>query len=120
MAKGCHLLVDIKGVSKKVCENDKLLLQCIQDAALKNGANIINANRYRFGHHSPPGCSVFLLLDESHISLHTYAGEGLIALDIFTCGQGITFAPCMGQKILDYIIESLSNPKHSVKVYDRF
>ena len=27
------------------------------------------------------------MLDESHCSAHTYADEGLVAIDIFTCGS---------------------------------
>jgi S-adenosylmethionine decarboxylase len=27
------------------------------------------------------------MLDESHISLHTYADEGKMAVDVFTCGD---------------------------------
>ena len=36
---------------------------------------------------SPPGFASVVLLDESHISAHCYADEGLIAIDVFTCGQ---------------------------------
>ncbi|MBW3542597.1 MAG: S-adenosylmethionine decarboxylase, partial [Planctomycetes bacterium] len=28
-----------------------------------------------------------VVLDESHVSAHTYADRGLIALDVFTCGS---------------------------------
>lgn len=39
------------------------------------------------GRLSPPGYTSVLLLDESHISVHCYADEGLIALDCFTCAK---------------------------------
>lgn len=36
---------------------------------------------------SPPGGTFVLCLDESHISLHSYADEGLISIDCFTCSK---------------------------------
>jgi S-adenosylmethionine decarboxylase len=33
------------------------------------------------------GFTSVLLLDESHISAHSYTKRGLLALDVFTCGQ---------------------------------
>jgi S-adenosylmethionine decarboxylase len=51
------------------------------------GANVISQVRYRFGHDSPPGFTAMVLLDESHCSAHSYADLGLIAMDVFTCGD---------------------------------
>jgi S-adenosylmethionine decarboxylase len=33
------------------------------------------------------GFTSVILLDESHITAHSYTNRGLLALDIFTCGQ---------------------------------
>jgi S-adenosylmethionine decarboxylase len=56
-------------------------------ACERAGANVISQVRYRFGHDSPEGFTAICLLDESHVSAHTYADAGLIAMDIFTCGD---------------------------------
>lgn len=48
---------------------------------------MISQIRYQFGNHSPAGCTAIVMLDESHCSVHTYADLGLLAMDIFTCGQ---------------------------------
>ena len=56
-------------------------------ACERAGANVISQVRYRLGHDSPGGFTAMCLLDESHISAHTYADAGLIALDVFTCGD---------------------------------
>ena len=89
-ATAFHILVDLSGVPPDLCENDKELLQCLVSAAEVGGATVINTSRYHFGHNSPPGCSAFVMLDESHLSAHTYALEGLVALDIFVCGATAT------------------------------
>ena len=57
------------------------------EAARECGVTVINACRYRFGHNSPDGCTVFLMLDESHISVHSYAEQGAMAVDVFVCGR---------------------------------
>ena len=55
-------------------------------AATEAGATVISQIRYRFGDESPAGCTAIVMLDESHVSIHTYADLGLLALDVFTCG----------------------------------
>jgi len=86
MNKGNHLIVDIHNQSFDLLVDDKKLLQAIVAAANEVGANIINQSRYHFGHNSSPGCTAFIMLDESHVSVHTYADDGKMALDVFTCG----------------------------------
>jgi len=56
-------------------------------AAQRAGATLISQIRYKFGSESPPGFAAVAMLDESHCSAHTYADLGLIALDVFTCGE---------------------------------
>ena len=87
MHKGTHLLVDCRGVSREVCLNDGILLDALARAARKAGATVLSQIRYHFGHNSPPGFTLAILLDESHCTAHSYADLGLIALDIFTCGN---------------------------------
>lgn len=114
MSKGRHLIVDCSGISYEKCVNDKLLLETLMEAAKAAGANIINTSRYRFGHDSPAGCSVFVMLDESHISVHTYADEEKMALDVFTCG---TNTDC--RKILDLIVRALGIHKMKITTLER-
>ncbi len=87
MYRGIHLLVDCRGVDRRLCVDDKLFLETMAEAARRAGANVISQVRYRFGEDSPPGFAAVCLLDESHISAHSYADAGMVALDIFTCGE---------------------------------
>jgi S-adenosylmethionine decarboxylase proenzyme len=82
-----HVILDCYGVSSDLCLDDKALLETLVRATKANGGTIINTSRYHFGHDSPPGCTVFVMLDESHVAVHTYAGEGKMAIDVFTCGN---------------------------------
>ncbi len=84
---GSHVLLDFRGVPREVCEDDAFLLDLIRKASIESGSTVINSCRYRFGHNSPSGCTAFVMLDESHVSVHTYAESGLVAADVFTCGE---------------------------------
>jgi len=87
LSKGTHVVLDCYDVPASLCLDDKYLMDTAARLARECGANVINTSRYHFGHNSPPGCTVFVMLDESHISVHTYASDGRMAIDIFTCGK---------------------------------
>lgn len=84
------------------------------DAAERAGANVISQVRYHFGHNSSPGFTAVTLLDESHCSAHSYADEGLLALDIFTCGSTDP------RDVLRYLQESLDLGTVTIQECDRF
>lgn len=84
--KGKHLLIDCRNVRRDVCLDDRRMLATMARAAERAGATVISQVRYKFGSDSPAGFTAVVVLDESHCSAHTYADDGLIALDIFTCG----------------------------------
>ncbi|MHA1760717.1 MAG: adenosylmethionine decarboxylase, partial [Candidatus Heimdallarchaeota archaeon] len=62
------------------------ILTLITEAAKKAGAHVLQASVHRF---SPMGCSVVVILKETHISLHTWPEFGFAALDIFLCGESL-------------------------------
>ncbi len=114
MSKGMHVILDCFGVSRDVCLDDKRLLEMVTQAAKSQNATIINTSRYHFGHNSPPGCTVFVMLDESHISVHTYADQGKMAIDVFTCGN------TDAQAIADQLKAQLGLDNYTEKAIERF
>ena len=115
MSRGIHLIIDCHGLPFELCIDDKKLFDILTQTASENGANIISTSRYRFGHNSPPGCTIFLLLDESHISLHTYADQGQMAIDIFTCGGKID-----SEKLFQDIKEKININHYTIQEIERF
>jgi S-adenosylmethionine decarboxylase len=85
--KGKHLLIDCRNVPRDLCLDDKRVLDVMARSAERAGATVISQMRYKFGLDSPPGFTAIVMLDESHCSAHTYADLGLIAMDVFTCGN---------------------------------
>lgn len=114
MEKGHHILIDCRNVPRDVCLDDGKMLDVMARSAAKAGMHVISQVRYHFGHNSAPGFTCVCLLDESHVSAHTYADLGLIALDVFTCGKTDP------AKILDYMREELDLGDVTMKMLPRF
>lgn len=85
-ARGRHLLIDIWGVSDHFTSDTLFLLEMMVDAATAIGARVVDKRIHPLP--DPPGVTGVVLLDESHISCHTYADRGWMAIDIFVCGEG--------------------------------
>ena len=51
----------------------------------------------------PGGFSGFVIIAESHISLHTFPKRGFISADVYTCQNGLD-----REKIEKYLIEKFS------------
>ena len=58
----------------------------MEAAAQKAHATIINST---FHHFSPHGVSGVVVIQESHLAIHTWPEFGFAAIDIFTCGDTI-------------------------------
>ncbi len=64
---------------------DKDTIRAVLMRAVKlSGSTLIRSYFHRL---HPGGITGFLLLKESHISIHTWPEYGYAALDFFTCGQ---------------------------------
>ena len=90
------------------------MLRAMASAAQRAGANVISQVRYHFGHNSPPGFTAVIVLDESHCSAHTYADLGLVALDVFTCGNTDP------HRVLEFIREEIDLGEVSIREVPRF
>lgn len=113
--KGKHVMIDVRGASKELCENDELLLQLMVEGAKKAGMKVINQIRYRFdGITTQPGCTCFVTLDTSHVSVHTYADTGQQSWDCYTCG---TADPMI---IWEHIQSVLQFDDYCVEIVERF
>jgi S-adenosylmethionine decarboxylase len=80
-----HLLCDF-WFAEETCDLLKYvnpLRAIMTEAAEAGGAHVCHVHFHQF---LPWGVTGFLLLEESHISLHTWVEERYAALDIFSCG----------------------------------
>ena len=87
-ARGGHVVLDYIGYSPPVDEDGAWMLQVLRDCVNRAGIREVHAHVAQFdGRESPPGFAAVVLIDESHVSAHCYSESGLLANDIFTCGD---------------------------------
>jgi S-adenosylmethionine decarboxylase len=92
---GLHLLVDFWGASH--LQDIELIDKTMRDAAAVCGATVLDVKLHSFG--ADAGVTGVAILAESHISIHTWAETGYIAIDIFMCGK--------------------CNPNHAIPVFNQ-
>lgn len=82
MKGGKHFIIDLNNVTEiGNCEKDKLYDLC--DSLCKIfGFTVLHKYHHEF---TPQGVTLFYLLAESHISIHTFPEEKYISMDIYTC-----------------------------------
>lgn len=83
-ALGRQVLVDFYGCSPALLDDPVHLERALNEAALAAGATVLNATFHRF---SPCGVTGVLVLQESHLTIHTWPERAFAAVDLFTCGQ---------------------------------
>jgi S-adenosylmethionine decarboxylase len=85
--KGLEIRVDLFGVSPQKLEKGEALARVCEEAAIVAGATVKGMAYADLGNGdgTQPGCTVAILLNESHITVHTYSEEGLAAVNVFTC-----------------------------------
>ena len=99
---GAHVLADFWGCQFEKLDDAELLMNSLREAAKTANMTVRAEEAYKF---EPQGFTGLLLLAESHISIHTYPERGYAAVDVYTCGGGIT------QKAIDYLKEVLQPTK---------
>ncbi len=78
-----HLLVDLHGCPADLLNDVAALEAVMVEAAQRAGATVINS---MFHHFSPFGVSGVVVIQESHLTIHTWPEQGFAAVDLFTCG----------------------------------
>lgn len=85
-ALGTNIVAELFGCPPEILDDVSLIEARMLEAAEAAHATIINST---FHHFSPFGVSGVVVIQESHLALHTWPEYGYAALDIFTCGKEI-------------------------------
>jgi S-adenosylmethionine decarboxylase len=106
---GRHIIADLWGVDFDKLNDIAFLKEQLHEAALASGATVLSIDYHRF---DPHGATLFAVLSESHLSIHTYPEKGFAAIDGYTCGH--TVDPL---KSIQYLLSALKPDKvNSLKV----
>ncbi len=83
---GRHILVEFHGCSAEILNDVPRIEHDMLEAATRSGATIINSV---FHHFSPFGVSGVIVIQESHLAIHTWPEYRYAAVDLFTCGDSV-------------------------------
>lgn len=83
-ALGNHILVEFMRCDPNIMNDVSAIERDMVEAARKAGATVINST---FHHFSPYGVSGVVVIEESHLAIHTWPEYGYAAVDLFTCGE---------------------------------
>jgi len=83
-ALGNHILVEFMNCDPHIMNDVAGIERDMVAAAQKAGATVINST---FHHFSPWGVSGVVVIQESHLAIHTWPEYGYAAVDLFTCGE---------------------------------
>ena len=81
---GQHLLVDLKNVDADFLNSEERLANAMVDVVKEGGLTLLSYHCHAL---IPSGVACVGVLLESHISLQTWPEEGVITVDLFTCGS---------------------------------
>ncbi|MGD8860399.1 MAG: adenosylmethionine decarboxylase [Myxococcales bacterium] len=82
--RGKHLLVEYTGCDSDVLDDLKRIEALMNRAAIAARANIVASVFQPF---EPQGVTGVVVVEESHLSIHTWPEYGYAAVDFFTCGE---------------------------------
>lgn len=85
---GTHILADLYGCAADFLAHPVQIADALLAAAQAAQASVIGQHFHHFG--EAQGVTGVLLLQESHMSIHTWPEQGYAALDIFMCGDALS------------------------------
>ncbi len=100
---GRHILVEFTHCNPEALNDVILIEKGMVDAATKAGATVINST---FHHFSPFGVSGVVVIQESHLAIHTWPEYRYAAVDLFTCGDDVN--PWISFDYLKEVLQSNS------------
>lgn len=83
---GHHILADFYNCDSKRLDDVELIRTYMHEAAISAGATIVQENFHKY---APVGVSGVVVIQESHLTIHTWPERRYAAVDLFTCGADV-------------------------------
>lgn len=106
-----HAVADIVGFDPALAQDARILEAALLEAARQAGLTPAHPVVVRC--FEPQGATAFLLLMESHLSVHTYPEHGVIKADAYVCRPGA------GETALASIARALGGRPANLQVVQR-
>lgn len=90
---GEHLTIDGYGGKEALLNDQSLVLKCLQELPGLLEMHQLAEPEVYFAKGNdlkdPGGWSGFVVIEESHISIHTFPSKGFVSIDAYTCRNGM-------------------------------
>ena len=83
---GRHILVEYYNCDKDILKDHSIIEEHMKEAAIVSNATIVTSCFHKF---NPWGVSGAVIIQESHLTIHTWPELGYAAVDVFTCGDTV-------------------------------
>ncbi len=83
---GRHIIAEFYNCDRDIVNNHALVEQYMNEAAEAANATIVTSDFHMF---NPWGVSGAVIIQESHLTIHTWPEYGYAAVDLFTCGDSV-------------------------------
>ncbi len=108
--KSQHLLVEYFKCDADTLEDKTLIESLLNQAAEAANVTIVQSVFHKY---SPQGVTGVVIIEESHLSIHTWPEYGYASVDFYTCGDGLP------EKAHEVILEGLSAKRSEMLMVDR-
>ncbi|MDP1545776.1 MAG: adenosylmethionine decarboxylase [Anaerolineales bacterium] len=89
---GEHYIFDLSDCNPEILMDSERAYSLFSQAVRDSGLTVVDEGFFKF---SPHGFTCFLLLAESHASLHAWPEYNYCAIDLFTCALGVDMMPLL-------------------------
>ena len=90
---GEHLTIDGYRGDHDLLNNKDLVMKCLNELPDKLGMHVLKQPEVVFApsisEKDPGGWSGFVIISESHISIHTFPARGFVSADVYSCKNGM-------------------------------
>lgn len=111
MVIGRHIIADLYGVSRDLISFEDKVKEILEEIAEKANLHKVGSMYKQF---QPYGVTGVILIEESHVSIHTWPEYELVNLDIFTCGDVSKV-----DKAFELCLEKFKPTSYKHKIIDR-
>jgi len=84
---GTQILAEYFGCCPQILADRSQVESALIEAAKNAGATVVSTSFHQF---SPHGVSGVVIIEESHLCIHTWPEYGFVAVDLFTCGDSVS------------------------------
>ena len=108
---GRHAILDLSGCNPEIIGNNALVQEILCDAAQIAKITIVGDLERHF---EPNGYTAILLLEESHLSIHTWPEYNYVSVDLYSCNPDTDF-----EAVKDFLVERLGSERISYRLLKR-